>query len=143
MDSTHSKICAILIGVLLTAILGLVIGCSDYFTSEDSSDSNGTNIRSEEDHQKVDELWVLTSEITRGDLPMDKIILMIENNSDLYDEDGVLDYDLLKEYVMKNFGDIEIITDPDVIENEIKYIRVCCRYDAKTNKLIITIIRKQ
>lgn len=144
MSSVISKYSAFLVFVVLALVFGVVSGCNDNFTMENSNDSRELNQERQEDCNKIDELWVISSKSdTRNGLTIEQIIEILNANREFYTTaDGEIDDELLRRFVLNYFDSVEIIINDDEIEALLKRIEICCRLDPVTKTIKVTIVIK-
>ena len=144
MSSVVGKYGTLLVFVVLALVFTVVSGCSDTFTTESSTDSRETNLKSQEERNRVDELWVISSRSeTRSNLTVEQIKEILEANRERFTTaDGEIDDNLLRRFVIDYFNLVEIIIDNDEIDELLGRIETGCRLKPNTKTIKVTIVVK-
>ena len=144
MSSVVSKYGTLLVFVVLALVFAVVSGCSDTFTTQNSTDSRGTNLKSHEEHNQVDELWVISSRSeTRSNLTVEQIKEILEANSDRFTTaDGEIDDELLRQFVIDYFDYVEVVIGNDEIDEILRRIETSSGLKPNTKTIKVTIVVK-
>ena len=134
-----NKISFLLLAVVLICMIVVVVSCTSSLTNDNTSESEYKQYGDSRD--KIDELWVISSQILdKSKLTIDDVRRIVEKNKECYVVDGKIDVELLKSFIAKQFGDVDVITNPDDIAKILSKVYICCVYDPETDTLIIKII---
>ena len=141
MRKSIEHIAVLTLAVALTSVMiALLIGCSSPITNEKNTE---TSEFSQTQSDAIDELWIIhPQQGLRTDLTIDEVQRIIEENIGLFTIDGIVDIELLKQFIRDTFGEIELIDDEDAIIEILKKVSICCTYDPKTGTVKIRIFIK-